>query len=113
IDSGGADIKRQIAAGEARNIAHVGFSSVVTLGESADIQEHYDVAMVDMPYNLYSRITPEGQLAILVHTRRIADRAVIVAIEAVDEMIAEAGFAIIDRCVAKKGAFSRHLMLCE
>ncbi|WP_379155429.1 TRM11 family SAM-dependent methyltransferase [Paenibacillus sp. sgz5001063] len=113
IDIVGRDINPQIVAGARTNIAHFGFSSTVTLGDIADIEDHYDVAIVDMPYNLYSRITPEEQLAILVHTRRIADRVVIVAIEAVDEMIAEAGFTIIDRCIAKKGAFSRHLMLCE
>ncbi|WP_228745256.1 TRM11 family methyltransferase [Paenibacillus sp. S150] len=113
VDIAGRDINPQIAAGARTNIAHFGFSGTVTLGDIADIEEHYDVAIVDMPYNLYSRITPEEQLSILVHTRRIADRAVIVAIEAVDGMIAEAGFTIIDRCVAKKGAFSRHLMLCE
>ncbi|OKP97308.1 TRM11 family methyltransferase [Paenibacillus sp. P46E] len=113
IDIVGRDINPQIVAGARTNIAHFGFNSTVTLGDIADIEDHYDVAIVDMPYNLYSRITPEEQLAILVHTRRIADRVVIVAIEAVDEMIADAGFTIIDRCIAKKGAFSRHLMLCE
>ncbi|MNV49083.1 hypothetical protein D3C71_1410250 [compost metagenome] len=66
-----------------------------------------------MPYNLYSSITPEEQFAILVNARRIADRVVIVAIEPMDEMITEAGFTIIDRCEAKKGLFSRHLMLCQ
>lgn len=113
IDVVGRDINPLIAAGARTNIAHFGFESIVTLGDIADIQEHYDTAIVDMPYNLYSRITPEEQFAILSHTRRIADRVVIVAIEAVDEMIAAAGFTIIDRCVARKGAFSRHLMLCE
>lgn len=113
IDIVGRDINPFIAAGARTNIAHFGFNAEVTLGDIADITEHYDVAVVDMPYNLYSRITPEEQLSILVHTRRIADRVVIVAIEPVDEMITEAGFAIIDRCVAKKGAFSRHLMLCR
>nr|WP_019912787.1 hypothetical protein [Paenibacillus sp. HW567] len=113
IDIVGRDINPFIAAGARTNIAHFGFNSEVTLGDIADIEEHYDVAVVDMPYNLYSRITPEEQFAILVHARRIADRVVIVAIEAMDEMISSAGFTIIDRCVAKKGAFSRHLMLCE
>ncbi len=113
IDIVGRDINPQIAAGARTNIAHFGFKSEVTLGDIADITEHYDAAVVDMPYNLYSRITPEEQYAILVNTRRIADRVVIVAIEAMDEMIGAAGFTIIDRCVAKKGTFSRHLMLCE
>ncbi|MDQ0195133.1 tRNA G10 N-methylase Trm11 [Paenibacillus wynnii] len=113
IDMVGRDINPFIAAGARTNIAHFGFTSEVTLGDIADITEHYDVAIVDMPYNLYSRITPEEQYSILVNARRIADRVVIVAIEAMDEMISESGFTIIDRCVAKKGLFSRHLMLCQ
>ncbi len=113
IDIVGRDINPQIATGARANIAHFGFTAEVTLGDIADIQEHYDVAIVDMPYNLYSSITPEEQFAILYHTRRIADRVLIVAIEAVDEMIQRAGFEIIDRCIAWKGSFSRHLMLCR
>ncbi|KGE18919.1 TRM11 family SAM-dependent methyltransferase [Paenibacillus wynnii] len=113
IDMVGRDINPLIAAGARTNIAHFGFTSEVTLGDIADITEHYDVAIVDMPYNLYSRITPEEQYSILVNARRIADRVVIVAIEPMDEMISKAGFTIIDRCVAKKGPFSRHLMLCQ
>ncbi|WP_379132777.1 RNA methyltransferase [Paenibacillus sp. sgz500958] len=112
IDMVGRDINPFIAAGARTNIDHFGFTAEVTLGDIADITESYDVAIVDMPYNLYSSITPEEQFAILVNARRIADRVVIVAIEAMDEMIAEAGFTIVDRCVAKKGLFSRHLMLC-
>lgn len=113
IDMVGRDINPMIAIGARTNIAHFGFTSEVTLGDIADITDHYDVAIVDMPYNLYSSITPEEQFAILVNARRIADRVVIVAIEPMDEMITEAGFTIIDRCEAKKGAFSRHLMLCQ
>jgi tRNA G10 N-methylase Trm11 len=113
IDIVGRDINPFIAAGARTNIAHFGFESEVTLGDIADIEEHYDVAIVDMPYNLYSRITPEEQFAILVNARRIAGRVVIVAIEAMDEMISSAGFTIIDHCIARKGMFSRHLMLCE
>ncbi|MNC14269.1 hypothetical protein D3C75_620400 [compost metagenome] len=113
IDIVGRDINPFIAAGARTNIAHFGFDSEVTLGDIADISEHYDAAIVDMPYNLYSSITPEEQFDILVNARRIADRVVIVAIEAMDEEIGKAGFEIIDRCVAKKGMFSRHLMLCR
>ncbi|GGF81602.1 methyltransferase [Paenibacillus albidus] len=113
IDIVGRDINPMIATGARTNIAHFGFAAEVTLGDIADIRGHYDVAFVDMPYNLYSSITPEEQFSILVHARRIADRAVIVAIEAMDAMISEAGFTITDRCIAKKAGFSRHIMLCQ
>ncbi|MFE4710731.1 TRM11 family SAM-dependent methyltransferase [Paenibacillus sp. NPDC056722] len=113
IDIVGRDINPMIATGARTNIAHFGYNSEVTLGDIADIQDHYDVAFIDMPYNLYSSITPEEQFSILTNARRIADRAVIVAIEAMDEMITDAGFTIKDRCIAKKAGFSRHIMLCQ
>ncbi|GGD90512.1 methyltransferase [Paenibacillus nasutitermitis] len=113
IDMVGRDINHFIARGARENIAYFKLEGVVTRGDIADITETYDAAIIDLPYNLYSKITPEEQFSLLVHARRIAARVVVVSIEAVDEMIENAGFTIVDRCIAKKGLFSRHLLLCE
>ncbi|WP_170220266.1 TRM11 family SAM-dependent methyltransferase [Paenibacillus anaericanus] len=112
IDIVGGDINPFIARGARENIAHFGFQCEVTLGAISTISEHYDVAIIDMPYNLFSTTTPEEQLSILQHTRRIATKAVIITIEPIDEMIATAGFTITDRGVAKKGNFTRHILVC-
>lgn len=108
----GRDINPQIVQGARANIAHFGYTSVVTFGDISDITDSYDVAIIDMPYNLFSSTTPEEQLSILRHARRFASKVVILTIEAMDEMIAEAGFVITDRCVAKKRSFSRHIVVC-
>lgn len=79
IDIVGRDINPHIAKGARENIAHFGYDAPVILGDIADIQEHYDVAIVDMPYNHFSKSTPEAQLSILEHARRIADKVVIIA----------------------------------
>lgn len=113
IDMVGRDINHFIARGARENLAFFGLEGVVTRGDIADIAETYDAAIVDMPYNLYSKITPEEQFSLLLHARRIAKRVVVVSIEAIDEMIGNAGFTITDRCIARKGLFSRHLLVCE
>jgi tRNA G10 N-methylase Trm11 len=109
----GRDINHFIVRGARENIAHFGLEGEVTVGAIANVSENYDVAIVDMPYNLFSSITTEEQLSILQQTRRIASKAIIISIDTLDEMIAIAGFTIVDRGLAKKGLFSRHIMVCH
>lgn len=108
----GRDINPLVTQGSRENIAHFGLTGNVTLGPIADIVEKYDVAIIDMPYNLYTHATPEDQADILRHARRISDKLVVVTIETIDEMIQKAGFEIKDRCVTKKGYFSREILVC-
>jgi tRNA G10 N-methylase Trm11 len=109
----GRDFNPQIVQGARENIAHFEYQCEVTYGDIADISESYDVAIIDMPYNLFSSTTPEEQLSILRHARRFASKVVIITIETMDDMITEAGFVITDRCIAKKRAFSRQVLVCS
>lgn len=114
ISIAGRDINPLAVQGARANLAHFGFAGQVTLGSIAEIEERYDAAVVDLPYNHVSRISPEERREIVEHARRIADRAVFLSIEPIDDLLAGAGFAVIDRCVAKKGSsFSRHVLLCR
>lgn len=109
----GRDLNPHIIQGARANTAHFGYETELTLGDICDVHSSYDVAILDMPYNLFSSTTPEEQLSLLQHTRRFANKVVIITIETMDEMIAEAGFVITDRCVAKKRSFSRQIIVCE
>ncbi|MGE7764176.1 TRM11 family SAM-dependent methyltransferase [Peribacillus sp. NPDC096540] len=112
IDIDGRDINPLVTDGSRENIAYFGLEGDVTTGPISDVTKNYDVAIIDMPYNLYTHATPEDQLSILKHARRFADRVVVVTIDTMDHMIEEAGFRIADRCVARKGIFSRQIVLC-
>lgn len=112
IDIVGRDINPFIARGARQNIAHFGLNCEVTLGAIENITSHYDVAIIDMPYNLFSSTTPEEQHSILQHARRIASKVIVITIETIDVMIESVGFTIADRCVAKKGMFSRQILVC-
>lgn len=113
IDIVGRDINPLAAGGSRENIAYFGLQGDVTLGPIADVSNSYDVAIIDLPYNLYTHITPEEQFSILQHARRFSKKVVVITIETIDEMIEAAGFIITDRCVAKKSLFSRQIIVCE
>ncbi|MFS0574565.1 RNA methyltransferase [Sporosarcina sp. 179-K 3D1 HS] len=113
IDMKGRDINPLVVWGSRKNIRHFGLDGEVTIGPIAAVADEYDVAIIDMPYNLFTHITDEGQLDILKEARRFTSKLVVVTIDTIDHMISEAGFSIIDRCVAKKGTFSRQILVCE
>jgi tRNA G10 N-methylase Trm11 len=112
----GSDRNPLVVKGARENIVHFDYQGQAEVKDIVDEQGHYDVAIVDMPYNIYSRATTEEQYTIIKHARRIADKMVILTIEDMDEMILKAGFTIVDRGVANKGVkalFSRQVLVCE
>ncbi|MFF2855455.1 TRM11 family SAM-dependent methyltransferase [Peribacillus sp. NPDC058002] len=112
INIDGRDINPLVTDGSRENIANFGLEGDVTTGPISEVTSKYDVAIIDMPYNLYTHATPEDQLSILKHARSFADKVVVVTIDTMDHMIEEAGFEIADRCVARKGVFSREVVVC-
>nr|WP_075619610.1 THUMP domain-containing protein [Paenisporosarcina indica] len=113
IDIVGRDINPLVVLGSRENIAHFGLTGDVDLGPIAEVECNYDATIIDMPYNLYTHATPEDQLSILKAARPFSKKLVVVTIENIDHMIEEAGFTIVDRCVAKKGIFSREILVCN
>jgi tRNA G10 N-methylase Trm11 len=108
----GRDINPLVTRGSRENIAYFGYTCNVTTGPIADITAHYDAAIIDLPYNIFTHTSPEAQLSILSHARRIADKVIVVTIEHVDHLTEAAGFHIKERCIAKKGKFSREILVC-
>ena len=109
----GRDINPRVVLGSRKNIAHFDLEGSVEIGPIAEVVDEYDVAIIDMPYNLFTHITPEAQLEILKEARRFTKKVIVVTIETIDHMVEEAGFNITDRCVAKKGHFIRQVLVCE
>ncbi|MOA15112.1 hypothetical protein D3C78_1352530 [compost metagenome] len=112
INMVGRDSNHFVVQGTRENLDHFNFQTEVVCGPISEVTSHYDTAVVDMPYNHFSHTTPEAQLSLLQHTRRIADKAVIVTVGAIDEWIKESGFTIQDRCTTRKGNFIRQIIVC-
>jgi tRNA G10 N-methylase Trm11 len=113
IDIVGSDLNHLIIPGVRENIAHFGLQADVSHLDIRDVTGKYDVAIIDMPYNLCNFITPEEQLEMLRSTWSFAQKVVIVTVEHIDHIITEAGFAIVDRGSVKKGSFVREVIVCE
>lgn len=108
----GRDINPLVVKGSRKNIAYFDLQGTVEIGPIAEVDELYDMAIIDMPYNLFTHITAEGQLDILKEARRFAKSCLIITIENMDDMLEVAGWEIADRCLARKGTFSREVVLC-
>jgi tRNA G10 N-methylase Trm11 len=113
IDIVGSDINPLVTGGARKNIAYFGLEGEVTLRDIRKVTGNYDVAIIDMPYNLCSVLAPEDQREMLQSARNFAKKVVIVTIETIDSFIEQAEFVIVDRCAAKKGRFTRQVLVCE
>jgi len=111
----GRDANPLAAVGASENLAHFGYGGAVpvTLGDMRDITDRYDAAVIDMPYNLCSVLSAGEKLDMLRSARAFANRVVVVTLEDLDSIVAEAGFVIADRCTVNKGKFVRQVLLCE
>jgi tRNA G10 N-methylase Trm11 len=113
IDIVGREMNPLAAIGARENLAYFGYKAIVTLGDMREITAFYDTAIIDMPYNLCSVLSPEEKLEMLQSARKFTRRAVIVTIESIDEIIEQTGFTITDRGTVNKGNFTRHVLVCE
>ncbi|WEG14788.1 RNA methyltransferase [Pullulanibacillus sp. KACC 23026] len=109
----GSDRNPLVMKGARENIIHFGYSGQVLLRDMHDIQDHFDSAIIDMPYNLCSVISDDEKLRMMRSARRMTDRLVIITVEPLETLINQAGFQMIDRCEVSKSHFTRQILLCE
>lgn len=114
IDIQGSDMNPLVINDIRENLAHFELDTTVTETDMRTITGNYDVAIIDMPYNISSVITEEEKKEMFKSARTYAKKVVLVTIDPVDELIKQAGFTIVDRCVAIKNiTFSREVLVCE
>lgn len=112
IDIEGFDVNPLAVRGARENLRHFGYPDVVKLRDMREAEGGYDTAILDLPYNLCSKLSEEEQLNLLRSARRMAQRAVVIAIEPIEPSIRLAGFTITDGCIVKKGSFTRYVTVC-
>lgn len=114
INAKGYEIRESIAEKARRNLEFFGYDKEnIKYGDMHDIKEHYDVAIIDLPYGLFTPVTLVEQKEIMKTARRIADKLIIVTFENMREDIRETGFEIVDSCVVSKGNFKRYIDICK
>lgn len=109
----GYEISWTIANQAKQNVLHFGYDMCIVKGNMLAITETYDVAILDMPYGLFSPITYRQQKDIISSSRHITKKLVIITCVDMDEDITSAGFTIVDRCTVHKAAFVRFVRVCR
>ncbi|MEK4662080.1 RNA methyltransferase [Priestia sp. FSL H7-0729] len=113
IDTKGNDLNPLAVRGARINLPHYGYDpDRITLGDMNALQDWYDAAILDMPYNLCSVLPDAEQRAMLESLRRLVKRAVVVSTEWVEDHLLEAGWMVKEYRTVNKGTFIRHIWLC-
>ena len=98
------------------NLNHFGFDGMlITKDDINKHQGHYDIAIIDIPYNLYTPITYKEQCDIINSARKLCNKLVLVSYEQMDQEIKQAGFEIRNRILRKKTEFvkfGRYIYVC-
>ena len=113
IDVKGYEISKSIACNARNNIEFLGYNrEIITSGDMHNINETFDVAIVDIPYGLFSPVTIQEQIEIINTSRKIARKLVIITFEDMDNLIISAGFKIVEKCYMTKGNMTRQISIC-
>jgi tRNA G10 N-methylase Trm11 len=113
INIKGWEINPMIAANAKINLKYLYYKNVITTGNMHDIEDKFDVSIIDLPYGLFSATTLKEQVDIMKTARRISDKMIIVTFEDMDKHILSSGFDIVDRCFVSKGRFKRYISICN
>jgi tRNA G10 N-methylase Trm11 len=107
----GLEISKKLAGRAAAYVRSTGAGDLIVAGDARTWGGHYDAAVVDLPYGRAS-IVPKGLYpALLGNLRRLTDRAVILAAQPLDGLLAEAGLRILATAQVRCGSLVRHIHL--
>ena len=109
----GYEINKGVAWKANRNLEHFGYEKIVRNMDMHDINQHYDVALLDIPYNLYSSITRQEQISLIKKCHEMVDKVVLISFEEFDEILLENQFRILEKCQLKKMKMVRYVYYCE
>lgn len=113
IEIDGCDINRVVVKDGNENLEYFGFEKRIQCCDAAEITKSYDIAIVDLPYGILSKKGSDRYEEIINNMRRICSRSVILSSGDISDIIENAGFNIIEKCIVHKGGLDRHISLCE
>ena len=112
IDIKGIEISKQIAHNARNNIEFFGYDrDIITCNDMHNLKEKYDIAIIDIPYGIFSPITYEEQVKIIKTSRKIAEKVILISFEDMDKELMQEGFKVIDKGTIVKNRFTRYITI--
>jgi len=112
----GCDINWKVCKAARINLEHFNYSANVYRSDVKALSTHYDAAIIDLPYNLFSSASDSDISDIIGSTALLSDRLVIISTSDISAIINATGYTVIDYCsMSKKGktTFARKIWVCE
>jgi tRNA G10 N-methylase Trm11 len=112
----GCDINEKTCKYAQENLSFFNYTASLYHSDIKDISKKYDAAIIDLPYNLFTKVIDTTDAHIIESTAKITNRLIIVSTSDITDLINNAGFRVSDYCsVKKKGKknFSRKIWVCE
>lgn len=112
IDIKGIEISKQIAHNARNNIEFFGYDrDIIICNDMHNLKEKYDIAIIDIPYGIFSPITYEEQVKIIKSSRKIAEKVILISFEDMDKELMQEGFKVIDKGTIVKNRFTRYITI--
>ena len=112
IDIKGIEISKQIAHNARNNIEFFGYDrDIIICNDMHNLKEKYDIAIIDIPYGIFSPITYEEQVKIIKTSRKIAEKVILISFEDMDKELMREGFKVIDKGTIVKNRFTRYITI--
>lgn len=112
VHTEGFDLNPVVLKGTRENLSFFGYNVSAKFKDMLSLTSSYDVAFLDLPYNLCSVLPEADKRAMLSKLNQLAKRFLIVSIEPIEHILSELNINIVDRGVHYKGKFKRELFLC-
>lgn len=113
----GYDISREVSYQARLNLEHFGYNPlVIDKKDMHDINDKYDVCIMDIPYGLYSNCSYEEQISLLKSAYKFSKRLILVTLQKMDEELTNIGYNVENCCeVGKNETFSmiRYVTVCR
>jgi len=114
LDIRGSDINRFVAYKARQNMIYYNEDPMlIERKDIHDITEHYDAAVIDVPYGVYAYVSTDEQLALIQAALAIADRVVAVTHLDLKDDYLECGWHVLDGASCRRGGFYRYLYVLE
>ncbi|PRR81104.1 TRM11 family SAM-dependent methyltransferase [Clostridium vincentii] len=113
IDVKGYELNELISQNAQRNLEFFGFENVIKQKDMHTIEEQFDVAIIDMPYGIFTPTTVEKQNELIKSVSQFCKKLVLVTITNMDVVLNLEGFNIVDKCSVNKNNFKRYITVCE
>lgn len=110
VEIDGYDINRKVVWHANKNLKHYGLEPDAKASDISEIEKHYDVAIVDLPYGQFVKAHKDSQQHIIESAKKLADKVIFVCMENKDDYLLKQGFEIEGRCIVPKvNQFKRYI----